>query len=92
MKNRMLSEIREIAGARGKPWKIEIVPGGSKPRLCGEKWHYTNKSGDIIYHPSAYCRKGRRSMIYQHSTKKIEVGKNWWTERGGNRIFGNLAD
>ena len=85
--NRMRSEIRELAGAKGKPWKIEIVEGNEAPKLVGKRACYRNKSGEIIRHPSAYAAKGHRSMVYHHSTRKITVGKIWLAERGGNKII-----
>ena len=37
----------------------------------GERFYWTNKSGDIIRHPSAYSIKGFSSMVYHHATPTI---------------------
>lgn len=68
--------IRDCAGARNN-CRINIVLGKQSPKLDGKKSHYTNISGEIIYHPNAYAKKGRRSMVYHSSTVRVDVGAEW---------------
>lgn len=67
---------RERTGANNA-WPVEFVLGDSPPRIMGEGFHWTNRSGDLVRHPSAYSRKGWRSLVYHHSTKRVEVGRDW---------------
>lgn len=54
-----------------KLWKAK-----NPPKLKGKSYHYTNKSGHMIYHPNAY-RRAWGKPIYRHSTLRIEVGCDW---------------
>ena len=58
--------------------RIQVIPGiAIAPRTVGESWHYTTRTGLPIYHPSAYAARGWSSMIYHHSTRRVEVGELW---------------
>lgn len=74
-------EIRSFAikHARGYGYTaapVIVVAGNSKPVWKGQSYYYTNKSGAIVYHPSAY-RKAYGKPIYVASTRRIEVGQIW---------------
>lgn len=68
--------LRKLAGAHAN-CPVEVVPGDKSPVLAGSSWHYTNRSGDYIRHPSAYSRRGWSSLVYRHSTLRVEVGSEW---------------
>lgn len=70
--------LREAVGARSN-CPIQIVTGNSPPKLTGRSYYYTNKSGDVIYHPNAYIRAWGKP-IYNRSTIRIEVGSSWILE------------
>jgi hypothetical protein len=56
---------------------VRVVEGSVKPRHAGESWGYTTRTGIPISHPSAYSRVGWSSMIYQPSTRRVEVGAEY---------------
>lgn len=59
--------------------RIVVIPGiALAPRRRGDSWHYETKTGMRIYHPGAYARRGWSSMIYIHSTRRVEVGADWF--------------
>jgi hypothetical protein len=68
--------IREVAGAKGTCCPIKVVIGNNPPTLKGRRWHYQNKSGDVIRYVNAYKRAWGKP-IYVHSTRRIEVGSDW---------------
>lgn len=68
--------IRKIANAHNS-CPIKIIHGDSPPEMVGKSYHYTTKGGSVIYHPSAYSKKGWSNMIYVNSTIRVEVGDNW---------------
>ena len=53
---------------------IRIVPGRREPYVAGQSCGWETRGGQPIYHPSAYARVGWSSMVYVHSTRRIEVG------------------
>ena len=62
---------------------IEVIPGADlAPRTAGESWHYTTRTGQRIYHPSAYRRHGWSSMVYNCSSRRVEVGEHWLSAQG----------
>jgi len=63
-------------------WPVKLVAGRQTPRIKGDPAHYTNKSGDLIYHPAAYSKKAYR-MYYHYSTRRVEVGVLWLLSRSG---------
>lgn len=71
--NKGEKEIRRIANslARSKGYgtatQIEFANIKAPKIVKAQPFHYTNKSGDIINHPSAYSKKGFSSMIYHHA-------------------------
>lgn len=74
---RVIRRIIRFAAGVTHPYPVVVVPGNAAPALKGRSYHYTNKSGDIIYHPSAYKRAWGKP-IYHHSTLRVEVGKDWF--------------
>ena len=60
----------------GSTVPIELIDGESAPVVRGLSWHYTNKSGDLIYYPNAY-RRAWGKPIYNCSTIRVEVGEEW---------------
>ena len=60
---------------------VVVVPGALAPRYVGVGCHYTNRSGSQVYHPNAYARKGFSSLVYRHSTLRVEVGARWLDRR-----------
>jgi hypothetical protein len=71
--------IRKEANCVGKPYRIIIIHGNSRPKLTGNSYYWTTPSGKtIIRHPNAY----RWAKIYSPSTRRIEVGINWLHRRG----------
>jgi hypothetical protein len=75
------SERRAIlrsAGQKQANIHIEIIPGiALAPRTLGQSWHYTTRTGIPIDHPSAYSKRGWSSMVYHHSTRRVQVGGDW---------------
>jgi len=71
---------RRIAGAHNSI-PVVVVSGTKAPKLCGESYHYTTKTGLPIYHPNAYSKKGFSSMVYHCSTLRVEVGVRWLDRR-----------
>ena len=67
--------IRQSVGAN-KSCPISFKLGNSPPKIVGESYHYENKSGDLIRHPSAYKRAWGKP-IYISSSRQIEVGFDW---------------
>ena len=55
---------------------VFIENSKNAPKTIGTGYYFTNKSGDIIHYPSAYSRAWGKP-IYNLSTRRIEVGKNW---------------
>lgn len=70
---RKLNELAETKGC-----KIIFEEGESKPRIDGSSYHWTNRSGETIHHPSAYSKKGWSSIVYNSSTLGVYVGKDWF--------------
>lgn len=70
---------REVAGASGTPWELVIIPGScAVPRVCGRSYYWTTPGGTEVRYPNAYKRKAKSAeLIYNHSTKRIEVGELW---------------
>jgi hypothetical protein len=68
-------ELRKVVNAHNN-CPVVIVGGDSPPKLCGHKFHYENKSGDIIRHVNAY-KKAWGKPIYIHSSLHVEVGADW---------------
>lgn len=67
---------RTLAGA--KPCRpVVVVPGTASPTVLGDVYHYETRGGRRIYHPGAYSRRGWSSMVYVHSTIRVEVGAEW---------------
>lgn len=56
---------------------VRVVDGASAPALVGESYHWTNRSGERVRHPSAYSRRGWSSLCYCYSTLRVEVGADW---------------
>jgi len=69
------SKIREYCN--GKFYPIELVTGNSPPTLYGVSFFYETSGGRMIYHPSAYSKKGWSNMVYVPSTRHIQVGEDW---------------
>jgi hypothetical protein len=72
--------VRRIAGIGRYGWTgipVEVVDGSNPPRVAGDYWHYETRGGRRIYHPTAYSKKGWSNMVYVHSTRRVEVGKDW---------------
>jgi hypothetical protein len=74
--------VREAAVKQGKPYPIIVRDGSTSPRLCGRSYHWTNRSGDFVFRPSAYARRGWSSLVYHRSTLRIEVGILWLLSHG----------
>lgn len=68
--------IRQAANCSGTSIPILIVEGDSAPIYKGTKYHYRNKSGDLIHSPNAY-RRAWGKPIYYPSSIRIEVGEEW---------------
>jgi hypothetical protein len=83
MNKRKLSKvIRANADVPGTPYPIVIKQGNNPPVLEGAGFYWSNRSGDIIRHPTAYKKKGWSSLRYNHSTHRIEVGEEWLITMG----------
>jgi hypothetical protein len=74
--------VREAADASRPNLPVEVVDGASGPRECGHSWHYETRGGTRIDHPSAYARTGWSNMVYCHSTRRVEVGREWLVAHG----------
>ena len=70
---RIRTALRTLAGLGSYRCPVEIVPGDLPPRRTGRSYYHTNKSGDIIRHPSAY-RKAYGHPIYHASSLAVVVG------------------
>lgn len=58
--------------------RIEVVHGVAvAPRTVGQSWHYTTRTGQLIYHPASYSLRGWSSMVYHASTRRVIVGEQW---------------
>lgn len=73
---RLRKYIRLQADAKGTPYPLEVVDGVDPPRLAGQSFYWTNKSGTKIKYPSAY-RKAFGNPIYNASSMCVEVGADW---------------
>lgn len=63
---------------------VRVVRGHRAPRARGRLGHYTTPTGKPIHYPNAYARRGWSSMVYHHSTARVEVGVDWllrWREQ-----------
>lgn len=60
----------------GMPVEFDIDDETDFAGVAGESWHYVNKSGDRICHPSAY-RAAYGKPIYVPSTLVVVVGPRW---------------
>lgn len=78
---RLSKAVRSAAKQAGTPYPIEFVDGFAEPQLVGKSYYFTNKSGCLIRHPSAYRTKFGKP-IYHSSTHAIEVGIGWLIENG----------
>lgn len=68
--------IRAAALCKGTPYPIKQVEGCKPPTLMGRSYYWTTPSGlTEVRHPGAY----KWPTVYQHSTFRIEVGKDWIT-------------
>lgn len=56
---------------------IVLVDGCSAPRVIGERGGHFTRGGARILHPSAYSRRGWSNMIYQTSSLRVQVGRDW---------------
>jgi hypothetical protein len=66
--------LRHFGGYSAAP--IELEDNKLPPYWKGHSFHFENKSGDLIRHPTAY-RKAWGKPIYIRSTRRIVVGKDW---------------
>lgn len=72
---RTRSIVRKLAKQTGTCYPVYIVEGNKSPQLEGCGYYYTTVSGKtIVRHPRAY---GYRTK-YHPSTKRIEVGVDWF--------------
>lgn len=67
---------------------VTITTNSTRPKITGEKWHYTNKSGELIRYPSAY--KWRK--YYHPSTTSIEIGEKWLRKKKVRRALSICRD
>jgi hypothetical protein len=80
--------IRKAVGVSQTNIKIKIIPDcNDAPSIKGEGWYFTTRGGTRIMHPSAYSKRGWRNMVYQASTRRIEVGVEWVNDK----ICGELS-
>lgn len=70
--------IRELAGVK-HPYPVRIIAGDGDPKLIGSPYHYENKSGELIHHPTAY-RRAWGKPIYIASTLEVVVGNMWFNK------------
>ena len=57
---------------------VGIAFGSDRPPVfTGERAHYETGTGQWIWHPSAYSRKGWSSTRYVPSTGRVIVGDRW---------------
>jgi hypothetical protein len=68
--------IRRAAGADPHV-PVRVVEGDMPLVLRGHRCHWTTKGGSHICHPNAYSAKGWSNMVYHHSTRRVEVGREW---------------
>ena len=68
--------IRNDQSKAGSCARFVIVNGKSPPIRKGSPGYYQTKTGKPVYYPNAY-RRAWGKPIYVHSTKRIEVGKDW---------------
>jgi hypothetical protein len=64
-----------VAAHNGMP--VVVVEGDSAPRVRGDGYHYTTRSGAAVDHPGAYARVGWSSLVYHPSTRHVAVGAGW---------------
>ena len=77
------TEIRRHAGVtRSGAMPVVVVTGDSEPTVLGRSFQYETKGGTVINHPSAYGKFGWSNMVYRHSTRRVEVGREWLSRRG----------
>ena len=55
-------------------------------KFDGEGWHYTNKTGEHIRHPSAYSKYGWSSMVYHPSDQCVRLSPKYIQECIDNGI------
>lgn len=69
-------EVKRMLGiSKFNPIPFKLIDGYDPPRVEGESWFYSTKTGIPIRHPSAYRKCGWSNMVYSHSTKVIVIGK-----------------
>lgn len=68
---------RQAQAVRYAP--IRVVDGAKAPQQLGESGYWTTPSGAICRHPSAYRRAFGRP-VYNASTVRVEVGREWLAE------------
>lgn len=56
---------------------IVLVDGCSSPRRAGERGGFFTRGGTPIDHPGAYSRRGWSNMVYQTSSLRVVVGRDW---------------
>lgn len=56
-----------LARRAGYGTATTIIMGDADLVISGHSWYYTNRSGDIIRHPTAYSKFGWSSMVYNAS-------------------------
>lgn len=64
---------RIASGAPGENCPVILTAseaGGA--RIVGEMAHYTNRSGERVWSPNAYRRRGWSSLVYHPSTRRVE--------------------
>jgi hypothetical protein len=67
---------KEVGDRSNRP--VEIVENcGDAPRYKGESFYWTTVGGTRIEYPSAYQKKGWNNMVYNRSTLRIVVGRQW---------------
>ena len=71
--------VRHSLGARNLIGaNVIIIPGiALAPQRSGSGSYHTNRSGDLVRHPSAYAKVGWSSLVYHSSSDTITVGRDW---------------
>jgi hypothetical protein len=81
--SRVRTEIRRHAGVtRSGAMPVVVVDGSAGPKVRGRGFQYETKGGTVIDHPSAYSKFGWSNMVYCHSTRRVEVGREWLRQQG----------
>jgi len=84
-KSAVRTAIRELVGLEKTQRNVPVIliNGESGPELRGEQGGWFTKTGQKIYHPSAYTAIAWSNADYVCDTRRIIVGADWVTIKFG---------